>query len=94
MATTMGVKLDEETRERLRSLGVLKRRSSHWLMREAIRQYLDKEEAIESRNREADAAWEAYQRTGQFISNEAMMAWLDTWGAEKEDPWPEIECPS
>jgi predicted transcriptional regulator len=42
MTTTMGVKLDEETRNRLKSLSTAKQRSAHWLMREAIREYLDK----------------------------------------------------
>jgi predicted transcriptional regulator len=88
----MGVKLDDETRERLKSLGALKQRSTHWLMREAIREYLDKEERIEARNLEADEAWRVYQRTGRFISNEVMTAWLDTWGTDEEGPCPETEC--
>ncbi len=86
MATTMGVKLDEETCVRLKSLGAIKRRSTHWLMREAVLKYLDKEEEMEARNREADEAWKKYQRTGRFISHEAMTAWLDTWGTEKAPP--------
>lgn len=92
MATTMGVKMDEATRDRLKSLSAVKQRSAHWLMREAIREYLDKEEEIEARNREADAAWEEYQRTGEFVSNEAVTAWLDTWGTDKESPCPEPEA--
>lgn len=36
------------------------------------------------RNKEADEAWADYQRTGQFVSNEAMTAWLDTWGTDRE----------
>lgn len=92
MATTMGVKLDEETCARLKTLGALKRRSAHWLMREAIREYLDKEEQAEARNCEADEAWEAYKHTGEFITNEAMTAWFDTWGTSEETPEPETEC--
>ena len=51
--TTVGVKLDGETRDRLKRLGVLKQRTPHWIMREAIRTYLDHEERIE-REREED----------------------------------------
>ena len=40
--TTMGVKLDERTRDRLKILGEARRRSPHWLMREAIREYLER----------------------------------------------------
>lgn len=91
MTTTMGIKLDEDTRARLKALGVVKQRSPHWLMREAIREYLDKEEQIERRNAEADEAWEEYKRTGQSVSNEAMTAWLDTWGTDKEGLCPDLE---
>lgn len=90
-STTMGVKLDEQTRERLKVLGEARRRSAHWLMREAIREYLNREEAAERRNLEADEAWAEYQRTGQLVSNEAITAWLDTWGTDKEGPCPNLE---
>ncbi len=84
MSVTMGVKLDEETRDRLKSLGAARQRSTHWLMREAIREYLEKEEIIETRNREADAAWADYQQSGRFVSHEAMAAWFDSWGTDLE----------
>ena len=92
MTTTVGVKLDEETRDRLKKLGAARQRSAHWLMREAIRKYLDEEEIIESRNREADAAWEEYQRTGQVVSHEKVMEWLDTWGTDQESPCPSSDA--
>jgi predicted transcriptional regulator len=91
MTTTIGIKLDEGTRERLKALGSARQRSPHWLMREAIREYLDKEEEIERRNAEADEAWEEYKRTGQFVGNEAMTAWIDTWGTDKEGPCPDLQ---
>ena len=91
MAVTVGVKLDQETRDRLKTLGESRQRSSHWLMREAIREYLEKEESIEARNREADEAWADYKRNGKFVSHETMVAWLDTWGSDQEGPAPELE---
>jgi predicted transcriptional regulator len=85
MTTTMGVKMDETTRDRLKLLSAAKQRSAHWLMREAIRGIsVNKEEKIENRNQKADAAWVEYQRTGKFVGNEAVTAWLDTWGTDKE----------
>ncbi|MDP2204520.1 MAG: ribbon-helix-helix domain-containing protein [Methylicorpusculum sp.] len=44
MTTTVGVILDDETRDRLKNLGEVKQRSVHWLMREAIQDYIEKEE--------------------------------------------------
>ena len=89
--TTMGVKIDVVTRERLKALAESRRRSAHWLMKEAINQYLDREEQVERRNREADEAWDEYQLTGASVSQEAMEAWLDSWGTDKEGPCPELE---
>ena len=90
-SATMGVKLDEQTRDRLKTLGEARRRSPHWLMKEAIREYLEREEEAERRNLEADEAWADYRRTGQVVSNEAMTAWLDTWGTDREAPCPELQ---
>ena len=39
--TTMGVKLDAETRARLKKPGEVKHRSPHRLMQEAIQRYLE-----------------------------------------------------
>ncbi len=86
--TTMGVKLDEELRERLKILGELKQRSPHWLMKKAIQEYLAREEAYERQKREDEERWQRYQETGEYVSNEAMMSWLDTWGTDEEG-----ECP-
>lgn len=90
MAVTMGVKIDEEIRTRLKVLGEARRRSPHWLMKEAICQYLEHEEEIERRNQEASMAWNEYQKTGEFVSNEDMMSWLGTWGTDREIPCPKI----
>jgi predicted transcriptional regulator len=89
--TTMGIKLDDETRDRLKALAEARRRSAHWLMKEAIAQYLQREEEIERRNREADAAWDEYRVTGKSVSHEDMSAWLDSWGTDKEGPCPDPE---
>ena len=42
-----GVKLDENTKQRLYTLGAVCERSPHWLMKTAILDYLDREEAYE-----------------------------------------------
>jgi len=89
MSVTMGVKLDEDVRNRLKSLGAMRQRSAHWLMREAIREYLEKEEAVEARNRAADEAWADYRQSGKFVDHGSVAAWLDVWGTEHEGPAPE-----
>lgn len=57
-------------------------------MREAIGQYLEREEARESFRQEALASWAEYQRTGLHLSGEEVQRWLLTWGAEGESKAP------
>jgi predicted transcriptional regulator len=88
MNMTIGVKLDDTIRERLKAVGTAKRRSTHWLMREAINQFLAREEAELRCQQETLESWERYQTTGEHVSHSAMTAWLETWGTEKEGPCP------
>lgn len=76
----VSIKLDAQEQERLRLLAAQRQRTSHYLMREAIRQYLDREEARESFKQEAVAAWAEYQETGQHHTGTDIEAWLDGWG--------------
>ncbi|HEY8289783.1 MAG TPA: ribbon-helix-helix domain-containing protein, partial [Acetobacteraceae bacterium] len=51
MATS--IKIDDALKSRVQHLANLQRRSPHWIMREAIRQYVEREEARESFKQEA-----------------------------------------
>lgn len=82
------VKLDEETYNRLKVLGEARRRSAHWLMKEAIQEFLDREEEIENLRRETLERWEYFEVTGETVSHEEVDAWLETWGTEEEGKCP------
>jgi predicted transcriptional regulator len=84
----IAVKLDPETKERLKRLAEAKKRSPHWLMKEALREYVEKEERAEKLRQETIERWDAYKTSGEHVSNEAVMAWLDTWGREDEAERP------
>ena len=71
---------------RLKKLAEKKKRSSHWLAKEAISQYLDREEAAERFKQETIDRWEKYRTTGKTVANDAVMAWLDSWGTNDERP--------
>ncbi|MGH7195340.1 MAG: CopG family ribbon-helix-helix protein [Candidatus Saccharimonadales bacterium] len=70
MSTTQGIKLDDDTRQRLRALAEKKKRSPHWLMRSAIEDYLQREEQFEKDKAEDMARWENYLITGKAIDHE------------------------
>lgn len=76
MATATSVKLDDELKGRVRHLAEARRRTSHWIMREAIAQYVEREEKREAFKQDALRAWEDYQRTGLHLTLEEADAWL------------------
>jgi len=75
-ARPMSVKLDQDIRGRMDRLAQSRRRSTHWLMREAIQQYIEREEKLEAYRQDGIAAWNAYQATGQHVTEEEADAWL------------------
>lgn len=75
--TTMGIKLDEKTRERLKKLGQTRDRSPHWLMKQAIAQYLDIEERNEFERLEDEERYQRYLDSDEHISDVEMVDWLD-----------------
>ena len=87
MAST--VKIDDDLKERIQHLAGLRRRSAHWIMREAIQQYVEREEARESFRKEAQASWQAYRETGRHVTGQEARAWLATWGTDDEKAAPE-----
>lgn len=87
MATS--IKIDDALKGRVQRLAGLRRRSAHWIMREAIQQYVEREEARESFKLEALASWSAYQETGRHLTGAEARAWLGGWGTEDEQAAPE-----
>lgn len=86
MATSL--KLDDATKARLKGLAEQRDRTPHWLMREAIRQYVEREEARESFKAEALASWARFQEDGRHLTGQEAADWLNSWGSEAEQPRP------
>lgn len=87
MATSL--KIDDTLKNRVRRLASRRRRSPHWIMLEAIQQYVEREEAREGFKQGALASWAAYQETGRHLTGPEVRAWLDTWGTDDEKTVPE-----
>ena len=83
------VKLDDNLKSRIQQLADARHRSAHWIMCEAIRNYVEREEDRESFKQEALNSWTAYQETGLHVTGQEAREWLDTWGTDKETEAPE-----
>lgn len=77
---TVGIRLDDDTQDRLKTLGKLRDRSAHHLMKEAISLYLDNEEALEAEKKLTAERYAAYEVTGEFISHNDMRQWAASLG--------------
>ncbi len=72
----VAVKLDPEIHVRVKALAETRQRSAHFLMREAIAQYVEREERREQFRQDGLKAWQAYQDTGLHVTLADADAWL------------------
>ena len=78
-ATTVrpvSIKIDEDIKGRVKRLADARQRTSHWLMREAITQYVEREEKREAFRRDTLKAWEAFRENGLHVTADEVEAWM------------------
>lgn len=79
-ARPIAVKLDQGIRDRIKHLAESRHRTTHWMMREAIQQYVEREEKREVFRQDGIRAWNEYQVTGLHVT----LKEADTWLAQLE----------
>ncbi len=94
MATvsTTSIKLDAAMKERINRLASARKRSPHWVMREAVEQYVEREEKREQLRQDVLAAWADYQTTGLHITASEADAWLAKLEAGKLPATPKCHA--
>ena len=80
---TIGVSLDKNTQHRLEALGKIRDRSPDYLMKVAVKRYLDVEEA---ERQIAKARLEEYKLTGEAIDQADVEKWAASLGQIKNEP--------
>ena len=80
------VRLNPELKAKLDALAESTRRSKSWLAAEAIDQYVEQETWQIQRIEEALAL--ADSPNAQWVEWDEVDAWLESWGAEDEQPAP------
>lgn len=88
-ASTTSLKLDAKLKKRVQRLAAARRRSPHWLMCEAVEQYVAREEKREKLRQDALAAWNDYQATGLHLTEDEADAWLTKLAAGENVEAPE-----
>ena len=86
MAMT-SVRIPDDLMERLQKTAEQRRRSKSWLINDAVREYLEREEIRTRRLAETRQAL-AEVKEGQLIEGDEVLDWLDSWGTEDEKTPP------
>lgn len=75
-STVTSLKLDTDLRSRVAALAESRQRKPHWIMLEAIREYVDREEKQQRCWDDAMAAWQEFRQTGLHATRDEMEAWF------------------
>ncbi|CDZ30456.1 CopG family ribbon-helix-helix protein [Neorhizobium galegae] len=86
---TVSIKIDDDLENRVQKLATSRQQSPDGIMREAIQQYVEREEAREHFGQEALASWDDYKETGLHLTGDELRKWLNTWGTDAETESPE-----
>lgn len=73
--STMGVRLNEETQQRLEALGKTRDRTPHYLMKSAIERFLEVEEALEAERQLVKSRWQKFELTGETVDHGDVKSW-------------------
>ena len=85
---TVTVKLAPSDRDRIASLAIMKKRTPHYLMKEAILEYVQREEARQNFIKVANTSFEHYKETGLHITLDEFSAWVDDVQKKPDTPIP------
>jgi predicted transcriptional regulator len=86
--STVTVKLDSSARNRIASLAAVKKRTPHYLMREAILEYIQREETRQNFIQAAEASYAHYKETGLHVTFDEFSSWVDEVQNDPGKPIP------
>ena len=72
----VAIKIDPDIKERVKRLADARHRTPQWLMREAITQFVDREEKREAYRQDGVKAWDEYRSTRRHLTGAEADAWL------------------
>lgn len=87
---TMGmtsVRMPDELLERLEHTATQLRRSKGWVIKDAVEEYIAREELKQRRDQETLESWEDY-KAGRVVDGDEVMSWVASWGTPDEQEPP------
>ena len=77
------VRMPDDLLQQLDSTATRLRRSKGWIINDAVREYLEREDLRQRRDEETREAM-AELDAGQVVDGDEVLAWIDSWGSENE----------
>jgi len=87
-SVTSSMRLKLKIKKRLAKLAKSSRRSSNFLISDAVEAYVADQERMLAEMRQADRQ----VKSGHYVRQDDMKAWLLSWGTERELPPPKCVC--
>jgi predicted transcriptional regulator len=87
-SVTLSMRLKPEIKKRLAKLAKASGRSSNFLISDAVEAYVADQERMLAETRQADRQ----VKSGHYVKQADMKAWLLSWGTENELPPPKCAC--
>ena len=83
------IRLQPEVESGLEAMSDKLHRSKNWLINQAIREFVARQELEQTRWTETLAAMESVAN-GNVVSGQAVHAWLESWGTSEEQSPPQV----
>jgi len=74
------VRMPDDLLQRLDATATRLRRSKGWIINDAVREYLEREDLRQRRDQETREAL-AELDAGQLVDGEEVLAWINSWGS-------------
>lgn len=88
-APATSIKLDAEIKERMNQLAIARDRTLHWMLLEAVKQFVEREEKREAFRQDGIRAWNKYQMDGLHVTAKEANEWLAKLAAGRDVEPPE-----
>ena len=88
--TVTTVRLQPEVESGLEAAAEKLHRTKSWVINQALREFLSRQEVEQARWQETLQAMESVAR-GKVLSEESVHAWLGSWGSSEELPPPKAD---
>ena len=89
MLTTTTVELESDTQQQLEQIAASRRQPAASLLREAVEQFVEREQRRSQLMQDSLDALHHYQTTGLHLTQEEVEVWLDQWETGEQTSLPE-----